>query len=134
MPTLSRELFEAFLRALNARDFDEIAALTGPDVAFRSLFAAADGAEPYTGVEGLRRSAEQVDSIWKDWHQELVDFRQVDDARAVIVLRATGTAKASGVPLDTLTGNVLTWRDDEGWEMVAYADPRKAFAAVGMWS
>jgi hypothetical protein len=130
--TISRELFEAFLRALNARDFDEIASLVGPDVKFKSLFAAANGAQPYTGVEGLRRSAQEVDAIWEGWHQEIVDYRQVSDAQAVIVMRSTGRAKGSGVPLDSLTGNVLTWLDDEGWEMVAYADPRDAFKSLGL--
>ena len=49
-----------------------------------------------------------------------------------MILRATGRAKASGVPLDSLSGNVLTWRDERGWEMVAYTDPREAFEAVGL--
>ena len=60
------------------------------------------------GIDGLRKWAEEVDAILEDWHQEVVDYREVGESQAVAVIRATGRAKASGVPLDTCTGNVLT--------------------------
>ena len=69
---------------------------------------------------------------WEDWHQAVVDYRDVSDAQAVVITRATGRAKGSGVPLDTLTGNVLTWRPDGGLLIVAYSDPREALEAVGL--
>jgi ketosteroid isomerase-like protein len=130
-PQGRREQFEALLDALNARDFDSLTAFLDPEVEFRSVLAVAEGGPAYTGTDGLRKWADNVDSIWADWHQEVVDFREVSDDQAVAVTRATGRAKASGVPLDTCTGNVLTWRHGKGLRLAAYSDPRDAFDAAG---
>jgi ketosteroid isomerase-like protein len=128
----TREAFEAVLVALNARDFDAIADLLGPEVEFNSVVGASEGAESYRGIDGLRKWAEEVDAVWEDWHQEVLDFRVVSDDQAVIVLRATGRARASGVPLDTRTGNVLTRPPGGGSRLSAYSDPREALEAVGL--
>jgi ketosteroid isomerase-like protein len=130
---LTREQFEAFVEVLNARDFDTLAELVqGPTVEFNSVVGAAEGEESYSGIDGLRKWAEEVDAVWEDWHQEVVDFRAVSDTQAVVVTRATGRARASGAPLDTRTGNVLTWRRGKGWRLRAYSDPREALEAVGL--
>jgi ketosteroid isomerase-like protein len=127
-----RQQFEAILDAVNARDFDSLAEILPPGgMEFRSALAVAEGEEAFTGIDGLRKWAEQVDSTWEGWRQELVDFR-VGDNQAVAVLRATGRARASGVPLDTRTGNVLTWGRGRGWRIRAYRDPHEAFEAVGL--
>jgi ketosteroid isomerase-like protein len=86
-PQDGRKQFEAVMDALNERDF-----------------------KLRTGFLDQRAWAERVDAVWADWHQEVVDFREVGDSQAVAVLRTTGRARGSGVPLDTRTGNVLTWR------------------------
>ncbi len=86
----------------------------------------------YTGIDGLRKWAEEVDAIWEDWHQDVVDYREVGESQDVAVIRATGRAKASGVPLDTCTGNVVTRRHGKGWRIDAYSDPREALKAVGL--
>jgi len=133
MPTSDRrERFEAFLALLNARDFDSLAELGDADLEFRSVFGESEGKAAYTGIDGLRRWAEGVDDVWEAWKQEVVEFQEVGDDQAVVVTRATGTARASGVPLDSLTGNVLTWREGGGVVLDAYSDPREAFEAVGL--
>ena len=129
---LTRERFEALLAAMNARDFDAVAELVGAKVEFNSVVATADGAGSYRGIDGLRKWAEDVDAVWEDWHQEVVDFRVVSKNQAVAITRATGKARASGVPLDTQTGNVLTRTPDGGWQLRAYSDPRAALEAVGL--
>jgi ketosteroid isomerase-like protein len=127
-----REQFEAFMDALNARDFDSLAEFLDPEATFDSVLAASEGKEAYTGIGGLRKWAAEVDATWEDWHQEVVDFRDVAGDQAVAVIRVTGRARGSGVPLDSRTGNVLTWRHGKGWRNRAYSDPREAFEAVGL--
>ena len=127
-----RKQLEAVLDALNARDFQSLTELLDPAVAFRSVLGATEGEAAYTGIDGLRKWAEEVDAIWEDWHQEVVDYREVGENQAVAVIRATGRARASGVPLDTRTGNVLTRRHGKGWRNEAYSDPRQALKAVGL--
>jgi ketosteroid isomerase-like protein len=129
---LTRRSFEAVLDAMNARDLDSVVELLGSDVEFGSVIADAEGEGSYVGIEGLRKWAVGVDAVWEDWHQEVVDFRLVSRNQAVVVTRATGRAKASGVPLDTRTGNVVTWEHGRGWRLRAYLDPREAFEAVGL--
>jgi ketosteroid isomerase-like protein len=127
-----RQQFEAILDAMNARDFDSLAEILPREVEFGSVLAVAEGERAFTGIDGLRKWAEQVDAVWDDWRQEVVDFRAVSDNQAVAVTRATGRARASGVPLDTRTGNVLTWGHGKGWRIRAYRDPHEAFEAVGL--
>ena len=131
-PEDRREQFEAMLDALNARDFESLAELLDPEVEFRSIVGAVEGEAAYTGIDGLRKWAEEVDAVWEDWYQEVVDFREVSESQAVAVIRATGRARGSGVPLDTCTGNVLTWRHGKGWRNEAYSDPSQALEAAGL--
>ncbi len=120
-PRFSRERFEAFLEALNARHFDTVATLVESGLKFRSLFGGAEGAAPYTGIEGMRQWATEVDSVWEDCRmKKVVDFRQVSDDQQVMIVRATAKAKSSGILLDSVTGNLLSWHDDKGWEIIAY--------------
>jgi ketosteroid isomerase-like protein len=129
---ITREDFEALQAAMNARDFDTVAELVGPHVEIHSVVAAADGAGSYRGIDGLRKWAEDVDAVWEDWHQEVVDYRVVSKNRAVAITRVTGRARTSGVPLDARTGNVLTRSPDGGSQLRAYSDPHEAFEAVGL--
>jgi ketosteroid isomerase-like protein len=131
-PQDRRKQLEAMLDALNARDFESLTDLLDPAVEFRSVLGAAEGEVAYTGIEGLRKWAEEVDAVWEDWHQEVVDYREVDESQAVAVIRATGRARRSGVPLDTCTGNVLTWRHGKGWRNEAYSNPAEALEAAGL--
>lgn len=89
------------LDALNAREFESLTELLDPAVEFRSVLGAAEGEAGYTGIDGLRQWAEEVDAVWEDWHQEMVVYREVSESQAVAVIRATGRARGSGVPLDT---------------------------------
>jgi predicted lipid-binding transport protein (Tim44 family) len=76
-----RQQFEAFMDALNARDFDSLAELLDPEATFDSLLAASEGKEAYTGIDGLRKWAEEVDAMWEDWHQAVVVFRDAGPTR-----------------------------------------------------
>ena len=131
-PPDSRQRFEAFLDVINARDFEALGELLDPGLEFHSLFGASEGHAAYTGVDGMREWAAEVDSVWEDWHQAVVSFREVGESQAVVVIRATARARGSGVPLDSCSGNVLTWRDGKGSRCDAYSDPREAFEAVGL--
>jgi len=97
-PQDGRKEFEAFMDALNARDFDSLPEFVDPAVEFRSVLGATEGEAAYTGIEGLRKWAETVDAVFEDWHQEVVDFREVGESQAVAVIRATGRAGRAEPP------------------------------------
>jgi ketosteroid isomerase-like protein len=131
-PPDGRKQLEAQLSALNKRDFESLAESLDPEVEFCSVLGAVEGEAAYIGIEGLRKWAQEVDAVWEDWHQEVVGYREVGESQAVAVIRATGRARGSGVPLDTCTGNVFTWRHGKPWRNEAYSDPREALEAVGL--
>jgi ketosteroid isomerase-like protein len=123
---------EAVLAALNRRDFAALAERgLHPDMEFRSAFAVAEGGT-YRGLQGLREWATTVDSAFDDFRSELIDFREVDDERAVVVLRNTGKAAASHIPIDVRSGQVWTWREGLMWRNDVYRYVHEAFAAVGL--
>jgi ketosteroid isomerase-like protein len=129
---VKREQFEASIDALNARDFDSLAEFLDPEATIESVLAASEGKEAYTGIDGLRKWAAEVDAVWEDWRQEVLDFRDVGGDQVIAVIRVTGKARGSGVPLDSRTGNVLTWRHGKLWRNRTYSDPREALEAVGL--
>ena len=125
---------DKLIEALNRRDFDAIAALPiyDPDFQFASTLLATEGRDAYVGTSGLREWAEAVDSVWDDFRIEIDDLREVDGERAVVIYRVTGTARGSGVPLDTRTGQVWTIQDGKVSRNDSYSDPREALEAVGL--
>ena len=126
-----RAFLDALLEAINARDFDALPDLLVPEFEFISLLAAAEG-ETYVGIDGIRAWAEGIDATWDDHRVEFTDFRQTGPEQAVLVTRNMGTAKLSGVPLDSLRGMVVTRRDGRVCRAVVYADPADAFQAAGL--
>lgn len=93
------------------------------------MIAAAEGGI-YHGIQGLREWAEAVDSIFDRFNHELIDFRELDAERAFVVVRLTGQAKASGVPVDERFAQIWTWRNGKMWRNEVFTDLREALKAA----
>ena len=130
-PRDKREQIEASTEALNAGNFDALAEVFHPELEHHSVFAAVEG-EVYHGIDGQRRRWENVHATWDDFRIAVAEVHDVDDEHVVVVLRLTGKAKASGVPLDTLLGQLWTWREEKVWRIVTHTDRREALEAVGL--
>jgi ketosteroid isomerase-like protein len=131
-PHGKREQVEAAVAALNARDFEALGEMPfHPDMEFRSVLTAVEGGT-YHGIQGLRQWAQDMDSIFQRVNNELIDFREVDDERALVVVRITGRAKASGAPFDERRTQIWTWRNGKMWRNEVFSDPRDAFKAAGI--
>jgi ketosteroid isomerase-like protein len=127
-----RALLEAVAAAINARDFDALADMPfHPDMELRSVIAAAEGGV-YHGIQGLRDWAHDIDSAFEEFSIRIVEFREVDDERVLAVLHNSGTAKASGVPIEQRTHAVCTWRNGLMWRNDIYSDLHEALDAVGL--
>jgi ketosteroid isomerase-like protein len=131
VPRAKREQIQASTEALNASDFESLADVFHPALEHRSVFAALEG-EVYRGIEGQRKRWQNVHATWDDFRIEVADVHNVDEQRVVVVLRLVGNAKVSGIPLDSLLGQVWTWRDGKVWRIVTYTDPREALEAAGL--
>jgi ketosteroid isomerase-like protein len=125
---------EALITALNARDFDAIAAspwFDSENAEFLSAIAASEG-EVYRGVDGLREWAANVEVVWEGLRIQIVEHREVDADRSLLLLDVSGRARASGVPLDLQIAQVWTWRDGALVRNQSFSDPREAFRAAGL--
>ena len=99
-PQGKRAQAEAMFAALNRRDFEALGDMPfHPDMEFHSAFAVAEGGI-YHGIQGLREWAETVDSAFDGLTPELLEYREIDEERALVTVRITARAKISGVPID----------------------------------
>ncbi len=117
--------------ALNGRDFEALATVFHPELEHHSAFGAVEG-DVYRGIDGQRKRWDNVTATWDDFRIEVAQVHDVDDERVVVVLRLTGEAKASRLPLNTRVGQVWTWRDTRVWRIVTYTNPSDALEAVGL--
>src|SRR6266571_3414430 len=93
-PPGKREQAEAVFAALTGRDFEALGEMPfHPDMEFRSVLTAVEGGTTYHGIQGLRQWAQDIDSIFERFHSELIDVREVDDDRAIVIDRVTGRAR-----------------------------------------
>ncbi len=117
--------------ALNGRDFEALASVFHPELEHHSAFGAVEG-DVYRGIDGQRKRWDNVTSTWDGFRIEVAQVHDVDDERVVVVLRLTGEAKASRLPLNTCVGQVWTWREGRVWRIVTYTNPSDALEAVGL--
>ena len=123
---------EAMFAAINARDFEAVSKMPfHRDMEFHSVFAASEG-RIYRGIAGLREWAEDVDSAFEGFHIEVLDLAVLDAERALLAVRVSGRARASGVPVDQRLAQIWTWREGQLWRNDVFTDPREAFRAAGV--
>ena len=122
---------QASTDALNAEDFDALSEFFHPELEHHSVFGAVDG-DVYRGIEGQRKRWANIQETWDEFSIEVVEVHDVGDERAAVVLRLTGKAKESGVPLDSLIGQLWSWRDGTVGRIASYTEPREALKAAGL--
>lgn len=128
-----REQAESLVEALNARDFEAIARMPWlePDFEFHSALSAIEGRH-HLGASGLRDWAKDMDAVWLDFRVQITDLRELEDGRVVVIYRATGRGRGSGMPLDTQTAQIWSFRDGKLWHNQSFTDPAEALEAVGL--
>jgi hypothetical protein len=108
-----------------------MAEILDPEVEFRSALSVLEGGI-HRGIEGMREWAAGLDSIWRDFRLEIIDFRRVGEDRCLLLYRNVGTARGSGIPIDMRTGQIWTWRHGRPWRNVSYTDPHEALRDAGL--
>ena len=94
------------------------------------------GSQTGTGVAAMAHSWRQFLSAWEGYRIEADQYHQLDDERVLVLLRAFGRGKASGVDLGTMPmrrgANLFHIRDHKVTRLVAYFDDRRALADLGL--
>jgi ketosteroid isomerase-like protein len=85
----------------------------------------------YEGVRGAEQFFAEWASAWDDWEFEIEAMHDVDD-KVVAIVHQQGRSKISGMPVESMMGQVWTFRDGREARMDMYSDPSEALKAVGL--
>ena len=97
----------------------------------------ADGPSPAsaTGLAGMAEAARDFVSAWEDLRTEAEEYRELDNESVLVLIRATGRAKTSGLELGQMgsKGAVLFHlRGGKVTRLVSYMDRENALADLGL--
>ena len=101
-------------------------------------FVVADGPAPgrWTGLAGMAEGWRDALNAWEGLRFEVDAYRQVDDARVLVLIRQHGRGKASGLDIEQLAGNkgagLFQMRDGKVTRFVAYFDRKRALTDLGL--
>ena len=117
--------------AFNRRDLGALLALMDPDVEFTPYEVWVQGGSPYRGHEGVR-------SWWEDTFAVLPDLRvevnEVRDLGKMVFVhgRLRGQGAASGVAIERVLWQAVTFRDGKIVWWSAFGSEAEALEAVGL--
>jgi ketosteroid isomerase-like protein len=102
-------------------------------------YAIADepGSRTACGVAAMKRTWRDFLTVWDDYRVEAREYRELDDERVLVALRARGRGKASGVDIGAWTAargsaNVFHVRGGKVTRLVSYFDRDRALVDVGL--
>jgi ketosteroid isomerase-like protein len=128
---MSRENVDAVYRAYDAirrRDLHAFLDLTDPDVEGTLRVLEVEGAV-YRGHEGMRRFAEEIWSVFPDWHPEVEEAREVGEC-VVAKVRGAGRGVGSGIDVGMTIWQVIEVRAGKAVWFQGYPTEEEALEAV----
>ena len=124
------DLARRALNHLSDGEFDELIAMTDPDVRWHSFFADVGMGGVYSGHEGMREYARDLHDAWDIVRVEIDDALAVGDA-VLLVGRIHYRGKTSGVETKDPAGWTLTFRNGKVVRFRAFRDPERALQDLG---
>jgi ketosteroid isomerase-like protein len=103
------EAAERLVAALNGRDVDGYLACCTDDVQVRTPWAPVEGT--YEGRQAIRRFFADLDDALPDFRLSIERAEAVGAARVLLLLQASVSGRASGIPVAAMRGGV---RDASG--------------------
>jgi ketosteroid isomerase-like protein len=89
-------------------------------------------AESVTGRSGLINAVRNWLSDFDDVRLEAEDYRELDGGRVLVLNKASGRGKRSGLQTDQRAAEVFEIHDDRVTSIVQYADRERALADLGL--
>jgi hypothetical protein len=104
------ELLRRAYDALNRHDVDAMVALSDPEMEFRPLLLAIEGAGPLRGHESLRCWWQDLLGLFPDWGIEINEVRQVG-CLTLARVKSHGSSRDSDAVINQQFWQVTEWRD-----------------------
>lgn len=118
--------------AMRRRDLHAFLDFMDPEVEATFRVLAVEGGTVYRGREGMRRFAEELWSVFPDWHPEVEEAREVADDYVVAKVRGVGRGVGSGLEVGMTIWQVIRIRNGKAIWMHGYPTEREALEAVGL--
>jgi ketosteroid isomerase-like protein len=117
--------------AFNRRDVDVMADLTTPDFEWLPALPGNVEGRGYRGRDGIETYLSEIRDTWEELRLFGDEFRDLGD-RVLVLGRAEGRGRGSGVPVDTSHGFVVELRDGQMSRVRTYLDHDEALRAAGL--
>jgi ketosteroid isomerase-like protein len=97
-------------------------------------YVMADGPDPgsWTGFAAMTAVVREGLSVWREYRVEADQFRELDEARILVLDRRIGRGKASGLDLAQMRAHLFCVRDAKVTKLVNYRDVDRALADLGL--
>jgi ketosteroid isomerase-like protein len=98
-------------------------------------YVRADGPEPESrrGFAEIARGNREMLSAWAGYRLKVEAYRELDNSRVLVLFRALGRGKRSGVEIESgNTAQVWTLQDRKVTRIVFYYDRHRALADLGL--
>jgi ketosteroid isomerase-like protein len=124
------EVVKRAVAAVNQRDLDGYLACCTEDVQLITPIAEVAGA--YDGADGIRRFFTDIADASPDFKIAIERVGAVGPDCVLAFMRVTGTGRASGIPVETATGNVYDFTDGRIQRIRIFSDRGQALEAAGL--
>jgi ketosteroid isomerase-like protein len=88
-----------------------------------------------TGLAAMAGAVRELLNVWQDYRVEADECRELDDERVLVIVKARGRGKTSGLDLERASGlgaNLFHVHDGIVTKFVAYFDRDRALADLGL--
>jgi ketosteroid isomerase-like protein len=138
------EVAERLVGAVNERDIDAYLACCTHDIQLRTPWAPVEGT--YEGRQAIRRFFADISDALPDFRLSIERADAVGAARVVLLLRASVSGRASGIPVAAARGGapdasgagslrsatILDFRDDKIASIRVFLNRTEALEAAGL--
>ena len=124
------EVVKRAVAAINQRDIDGYLACCTEDV--RLVTPVADVAGAYDGPNGIRRFFTDITDASPDFKIGIESLEAVGPDRVLGFMSITGTGRASGIPIESPTGNLYDLANGKIKRIRIFFDREQALEAAGL--
>jgi ketosteroid isomerase-like protein len=129
MASANVDLVRSISAAWERGDYSSVG-WAGPEIEY----VMADGPDPgsWTGVAAMTAVVREGLSAWRGYRVEADQFRELDEARVLVLDHRIGCGKASGLDLAQMRAHLFCVRDAKVTKLINYREVDRALADLGL--